>query len=45
MRMSYSILDGLAKENNVRIIHPDRPGMGGSEGVELDQRISIWLGA
>ncbi|PVI01523.1 hypothetical protein DM02DRAFT_671197 [Periconia macrospinosa] len=42
-RLSYTILDKLAKNNNVRIIHPDRPGVGGSEAVKLEERIGIWL--
>ncbi|KAF2628336.1 hypothetical protein BU25DRAFT_390906 [Macroventuria anomochaeta] len=28
-RLSYSPLDQLAKSHNIRIIHPDRPGIGG----------------
>ncbi|KAF2125600.1 hypothetical protein P153DRAFT_425959 [Dothidotthia symphoricarpi CBS 119687] len=42
-RLSYSHLDQLAKAHNVRIIHPDRPGIGGSDPVELDKRIETWL--
>ncbi|KAF2262762.1 hypothetical protein CC78DRAFT_545501 [Lojkania enalia] len=42
-RFCYSPLDGLAKAYNVRIIHPDRPGIGGSDPVELHERIPIWL--
>jgi pimeloyl-ACP methyl ester carboxylesterase len=43
-RLSYSPLDQLAKSNNVRIIHPDRPGIGGSDAVELEKRIQTWIG-
>ncbi|KAL6711222.1 hypothetical protein ACN47E_005753 [Coniothyrium glycines] len=43
MRLSYSPLDQLAKAYNVRIIHPDRPGIGGSDSVELEKRVEIWL--
>lgn len=43
-RISYVVLDQLAKVNKVRIIQPDRPGIGGSGEVELNQRIGIWLG-
>ncbi|KAH9877319.1 hypothetical protein IAQ61_002683 [Plenodomus lingam] len=43
-RFCYSPLDQLAKAYNVRILHPDRPGIGGSDSVELDKRIQIWLG-
>lgn len=42
-RFCYSPLDQLAKAYNVRILHPDRPGIGGSDSVELDKRIQIWL--
>ncbi|KAE8826894.1 hypothetical protein HRS9139_08066 [Pyrenophora teres f. teres] len=42
-RLSYSPLDQLAKTHHVRIIHPDRPGVGGSESVEPDKRIQTWL--
>ena len=43
-RFCYSPLDQLAKAYNVRIIHPDRPGIGGSDAVELQERIPVWLG-
>jgi pimeloyl-ACP methyl ester carboxylesterase len=43
-RFCYSPLDQLAKVYNVRIIHPDRPGIGGSDPVELQERIPTWLG-
>ncbi|KAF2244486.1 hypothetical protein BU26DRAFT_435448 [Trematosphaeria pertusa] len=43
MRLCYSPLDQLAKAYNIRIIHPDRPGVGGSDPVELHERISMWL--
>jgi len=42
--MSYSPLDQLAKKYRVRIIHPDRPGVGGTDAVPLTERISLWLG-
>ncbi|KAF3036432.1 hypothetical protein E8E12_003952 [Didymella heteroderae] len=43
-RFCYSLLDQLAKAYNVRIIHPDRPGIGGTQPVDLDRRIQTWLG-
>jgi pimeloyl-ACP methyl ester carboxylesterase len=43
-RLCYAPLDSLAKAHNVRIIHPDRPGVGGSDSVELEKRIQTWLG-
>jgi pimeloyl-ACP methyl ester carboxylesterase len=44
MRLCYSPLDQLAKVHKVRIIHPDRPGIGGTDAVELNERIPTWLG-
>lgn len=42
-RLSYSTLDALAKKHNIRIINPDRPGMGGSSSVALDDRIRTYV--
>ncbi|KAJ4985649.1 hypothetical protein SVAN01_08824 [Stagonosporopsis vannaccii] len=42
-RFCYSPLDQMAKACNVRIIHPDRPGISGSQSVHLEMRIQIWL--
>ena len=42
-RFSYSILHQLAKKHGVRIIHPDRPGIGGSSAVAIEKRIETWL--
>ena len=35
--------DELAKQYKIRLIAIDRPGIGGSESVPLQQRISTWL--
>ena len=43
-RFCYSPLDQLANAYNVRIIHVDRPGIGGSDPIELEKRVQIWLG-
>jgi hypothetical protein len=43
-RLCYSHLDQLAKTHRVRIIHPDRPGIGGSDAVDLGKRVQTWLG-
>jgi hypothetical protein len=43
-RLCYSPLDKLAKAYNVRIIHVDRPGIGGTDPIELEKRVQIWLG-
>jgi hypothetical protein len=37
-------VDEIAKKYRVRILFVDRPGMGGTEKVPLDQRVSTWLG-
>lgn len=42
-RMSYSPLDALAKKYGVRIIHPDRPGVGGTDSVAIEERIPTYL--
>jgi pimeloyl-ACP methyl ester carboxylesterase len=43
-RFGYAPMDQLANAYNVRIIHVDRPGIGGSDPIELEKRIQIWLG-
>lgn len=45
-RLSYAVLDQLAKKKGVRIICPDRPGIGGTEdcGEGVAGRIGLWLG-
>lgn len=43
-RYSYSPLDQLAREHKVRIIHPDRPGIGGSDPVAIETRIPTYIG-
>ncbi|KAH7088177.1 hypothetical protein FB567DRAFT_523831 [Paraphoma chrysanthemicola] len=42
-RVCYSPLDQLAHACNVRIIHVDRPGNGGSDTVEAEKRIQTFL--
>lgn len=43
-RLCYSPLDQLANTLNVRIIHVDRPGIGGSSTVKPEKRVQLWLG-
>ena len=43
-RLSYAPLDQLAKFYHVRMIHADRPGIGGTDPVEQHERIATWLG-
>ncbi|KZM20729.1 uncharacterized protein EKO05_0007911 [Ascochyta rabiei] len=42
-RLSYSPLDQLARTHGIRIIHADRPGMGGSSSVEIEARITAFV--
>ncbi|KAF2813902.1 uncharacterized protein BDZ99DRAFT_227155 [Mytilinidion resinicola] len=42
-RFAYAQLDTLLKRHRVRIIHPDRPGIGGSDPVKLQDRIATWI--
>ncbi|KAF1968838.1 hypothetical protein BU23DRAFT_367960, partial [Bimuria novae-zelandiae CBS 107.79] len=42
-RLAYSPLDQLAKKHKIRILHPDRFGIGASNSVPLGQRIQTWL--
>ncbi|KAK0380330.1 hypothetical protein CLIM01_02321 [Colletotrichum limetticola] len=35
--------DALAKKHKVRIIHPDRPGFGGTTHVDAPDRVRLWL--
>ena len=42
-RYSYSPLDQLARQHNIRIIHPDKPGLGGSDPVPIEDRIPTYV--
>jgi hypothetical protein len=37
-------VDAMAKELKIRILFVDRPGIGGTQKVPLDQRVPTWLG-
>ena len=37
-------LDDLAKAHHIRLVSIDRPGIGGSDPVPINKRISTWLG-
>ncbi|KAF3009783.1 hypothetical protein E8E13_009921 [Curvularia kusanoi] len=39
---NYSPLDQLARQHHVRIIHPDKPGLGGSNPVPIEDRIPAY---
>jgi len=37
-------VDEMAREHKIRILFVDRPGIGGTQKVPLDQRVPTWLG-
>lgn len=43
-RLVHVAKDELAKKHKVRIINPDRPGMGMTDGAEADKRLEVWRG-
>lgn len=42
-RLVHVAKDALAKRHGLRIVHPDRPGMGLTTAVPVDQRVEAWL--
>ena len=42
-RFCYSALDLLGRKYKIRVIHPDRPGVGGSDAVAIEDRISTYV--
>ncbi|KAI0125982.1 hypothetical protein BJ170DRAFT_702897 [Xylariales sp. AK1849] len=42
-RFLHIAKDELAKRHHVRIINPDRPGIGGTTAVDAHLRLNIWL--
>lgn len=43
-RLIHIPKDELAKKYKIRIIDPDRPGVGGTDDVDVKNRMSTWLG-
>jgi hypothetical protein len=43
-RFVHIAKDDLAKKHKIRIINPDRPGMGGTDAVDPEHKMSMWLG-
>jgi hypothetical protein len=43
-RLIHIPKDELAKKHKIRIIDFDRPGVGGTDNVEVKDRMSIWRG-
>ncbi|BDD58803.1 hypothetical protein MAP00_004055 [Monascus purpureus] len=43
-RYTLAESDELAKQKGVRVISPDKPGIGGTMGVEIEDKVKTWLG-
>jgi hypothetical protein len=43
-RLLHVAKDDLAKKHRIRIIHPDRPGVGGTDAVDVNNRMRVWRG-
>ncbi|KAK5657630.1 hypothetical protein OQA88_2702 [Cercophora sp. LCS_1] len=41
-RLLHVAKDGFAKQHKIRIINPDRPGIGGTDPVDMKERLGIW---
>ncbi len=44
-RWMHTAKDGIAKRFKVRIINVERPGYGGTDEVEVQDRLRVWQGA
>ncbi|KAK1989625.1 hypothetical protein LX36DRAFT_14506 [Colletotrichum falcatum] len=42
-RLLHVAKDALAKRHRVRVVHPDRPGFGGTTPVPAADRVRVWL--
>ncbi|KAH6844614.1 hypothetical protein B0I37DRAFT_433056 [Chaetomium sp. MPI-CAGE-AT-0009] len=42
-RYTLAQADELAKRQKVRLITPDKPGIGGTEAVDINQKVNTWL--
>ncbi|POR34797.1 Uncharacterized protein TPAR_05021 [Tolypocladium paradoxum] len=42
-RMIHVAKDALAKRHKIRIVNPDRPGIGGTDDVMAERRMPVWL--
>lgn len=43
-RLIHIAKDELAKVHKVRVINPDRPGIGGTDAADAEHRMGLWLG-
>ncbi|RFU79340.1 alpha beta hydrolase fold family [Trichoderma arundinaceum] len=43
-RLAHAAKDGIAKKHKIRILNLDRPGIGGTDAVDVKQRMSLWSG-
>ncbi len=42
-RLTHIAKDELAKKHRIRIINPDRPGIGGTDASDAEHGMSLWL--
>ncbi|RYP77935.1 hypothetical protein DL770_006975 [Monosporascus sp. CRB-9-2] len=42
-RYTLALADKLSKERHVRLISPDKPGIGGTDAVDVEQKVGVWL--
>lgn len=43
-RLIHAAKDEMAKKHKIRILNLDRPGIGGTDAVDVKHRMSLWLG-
>lgn len=43
-RLVHVPKDGVAKKYKIRIINPDRPGFGGTDPIDVKNRLVMWPG-
>ena len=43
-RLMHIAKDELAKKHKIRILNPDRPGIGGTDFASVQDRMNVWLG-
>ncbi|KAK3376170.1 hypothetical protein B0T24DRAFT_699359 [Lasiosphaeria ovina] len=42
-RYTLALADGLARARGVRLLVPDKPGIGGTDGVGVEGKMGVWL--
>ena len=43
-RYTLALADSLALKHGIRLLWPDKPGIGGSDAVALPEKVTTWLG-